>query len=64
SYDLGQPLKLKRLIIVSQLDWAYVEAKNEDQHLLRAGNRYTYENTYGDAWHGMIGIKAGLTALT
>jgi hypothetical protein len=61
SYDLGRPFKLKRLVVTTQLDWAYVEGKNEDQHLLHPGNRFTYETTYGDAVHGAIGIKAGLT---
>ena len=59
--NLGRPFKLKRLSVVSQVDWAYVEARNEDHHLLRRGNRFTYEKTYGDAWHVMLGLRAGLT---
>lgn len=58
--DFGKRLMLKSLATLLQFDWAYVEGHNEDQHLLRAGSRYTYENTYGQAWHGSIGLKAGV----
>jgi hypothetical protein len=34
-----------------QVDYALVTAKNEDLHLLRAGERITRENTRGHAWH-------------
>ncbi|MDD5167723.1 MAG: omptin family outer membrane protease [Syntrophales bacterium] len=61
AIDLGRPLKLKHLSLHAQVDWAYVEGKNEDHHLLREGNRFTYETTYGDARHASIGLKAGLT---
>ncbi len=43
-----------------QGDWAYVDAHNEDHHLLREGNRRTIENTRGDAWHLGLGLRAGL----
>ncbi len=61
EYDLGKPLNLSRLKVRCQVDWAYVEGKNQDHHLLRAGNRFTYENTTGDALHASIGVKMGLT---
>jgi hypothetical protein len=60
ALDLGKPFKLKSLAVHMQFDWAYVEADNQDHHLLREGNRYTCEYTYGDAWHGSIGLEAGL----
>jgi hypothetical protein len=43
-----------------QFDWAYVEGSNEDNHLLRLGDRFTYENTFGYAWHASVGMKKGL----
>lgn len=58
--DLGNPVYLKSLTALLQCDWAYVEGHNEDHHLMREGLRFTYENTYGQAWHGSIGFKAGL----
>jgi len=61
GYDLGKPLNLKSLILQGQLDWAYIEGSNQDHHLLRAGNRFTYESTTGDAWHASLGLKMGLT---
>ena len=62
--DLGryaQTVKLKKLLVRLQFDWAYVEAHNQDHHLMREGVRYTFEDTYGDAWHGSIGLEAGLS---
>ena len=59
--DLGKPLPLKSLTALLQLDWAYVEGRNQDRHLLREGERYTYEETHGHAWHGSIGLRADLT---
>jgi hypothetical protein len=43
-----------------QLDWAYVDGENWDHHLLR-GQRFTMEETSGDAWHGAAELSAGLT---
>ena len=60
GYDLGPQFGLHRLRLRTQLDWAYVEGANEDRHLLR-GDRVTRENTYGDAWHGLLEVLAGLT---
>jgi hypothetical protein len=61
-YDIGKHIKeISRWKLLMQLDWAYVEGKNKDHHLLRAGNRLTYENTTGDAWHALLGLKADLT---
>ena len=61
NIDIGQFTNISSLRLLLQLDWAYVEGSNEDHHLLRTGNRYTYESTYGDAWHASIGLKKGLT---
>lgn len=61
AYDLGRPLNLSRLIVKGQVDWAYVEGSNQDHHLLRAGNRFTYERTTGDAWHASVALVVGLT---
>jgi hypothetical protein len=61
GYDLGKPFKLQSMILQGQLDWAYIEGSNQDHHLLRAGNRFTYESTTGDAWHAFLGLKMGLT---
>jgi hypothetical protein len=43
---VSTPLTLK-----FQLDYGFVRAKNEDLHLLRAGNRVTEELTSGHCWH-------------
>ena len=43
-----------------QFDWAYVEGSNVDHHLLREGNRFTYEAHPGDGGTA-AGLKAGLT---
>ncbi len=59
--DLGKYVELKSLAALLQIDWAYVEGRNRDHHLLRDGERFTYEDTYGQAWHGSIGLRAGLT---
>ena len=61
DYDLGRHIKVPRLKLLGQLDWAYVVGDNSDHHLLREGNRWTYEKTRGDAWHASLGLKAGLT---
>ncbi len=34
-----------------QIDYALVNARNEDLHLLRLGERITTENTWGHCWH-------------
>jgi outer membrane protease len=59
--DLGKWAWLTRLTTLFQVDWAYVEGHNQDHHLLRQGARYTYDDTTGQAWHGAIGLKAGLS---
>jgi hypothetical protein len=61
AYDLGRHIHASRLKFLSQLDWAYVDGDNRDHHLLREGNRMTYEKTSGHAWHASLGLKAGLT---
>jgi hypothetical protein len=61
AYDLGRHLPVPRLKLYGQVDWAYVEGDNSDRHLLRQGIRMTYEDTTGSAWHGLLGIKGGLT---
>lgn len=63
AYDLGRHVRVPRLKLLGQLDWAYVDGENSDDHLLRGdgGNRMTYEKTRGDVWHASFGLKAGLT---
>jgi hypothetical protein len=61
AYDLGRHIRVPRLKVLGQLDWAYVQGDNKDHHLLRRGNRWTYEQTSGNAWHASLGVKAGLT---
>ena len=61
AYDLGRHIGVKRLKLLCQVDWAYVDGDNKDHHLLQPGNRWTYERTSGNAWHALIGIQAGLT---
>jgi len=62
AYDLGRHIRVPRLKLLGQFDWAYVDADNSDDHLLRGdgGNRMTYEKTKGDAWHASLGLKARL----
>ncbi len=55
--DLSSLTGIKALMLLMQGDWAYVEGENEDNHLLRPGQRFTLENTYGYAWHASIGLK-------
>jgi len=61
NIDAGQYAGISDLKLLMQFDWAYVEGSNEDNHLLRGGNRFTYENTFGYAWHTSIGMKKGLS---
>ncbi len=58
--DLSRPTGIPSLSLNLQADWAYVEGMNEDNHLLRAGRRFTYEDTYGEAWHCSMGLKKEL----
>ncbi|MCF8146735.1 MAG: omptin family outer membrane protease [Deltaproteobacteria bacterium] len=60
DFDLTAYAPLHRFNLALQADWAYVQGENEDLHLLRAGQRFTFENTCGQAWHGLLGLKAGL----
>jgi len=59
--DAGQYIGIEDLKLTAQFDIAYVEGANEDKHLLRPGNRFTCEDTYGHAWHASIGLKKGLS---
>jgi hypothetical protein len=62
AYELGRHIKgASRVKLFTQMDWAYVDGNNEDRHLLRIGNRITYENTWGDAWHALLGLKIDMT---
>lgn len=61
NIDIGQFTNISSLKLLLQIDWAYVEGSNEDHHLLRTGRRFTYENTFGYAWHASAGLKKGLT---
>ncbi|MBW1784632.1 MAG: omptin family outer membrane protease [Deltaproteobacteria bacterium] len=59
--DLTRYIPLHRFTLLVQVDWAYVQGDNEDHHLLRAGERFTFEDTRGQAWHGLLGLKAGVS---
>jgi outer membrane protease len=61
AWNVQKLFKSLPLKFQSQLDWAYVDADNSDHHLLRTGNRWTYEKTTGDAWHFSTGFQAALT---
>ncbi len=61
DFDLAGYIPLRRFNLIMQLDWAYVQGENEDHHLLRVGRRFTFEDTRGQAWHGFLGLKAGLS---
>jgi len=60
TFDLGRPLNLSSLKLMTQVDWAYVYGSNEDLHLLREGRRITNDTTRGDAWHALANLKIGL----
>jgi len=61
EYDLERHFKTVPLTLLCQIDWAYVEGDNSDHHLLRVGNRWTYEKTHGEAWHVSVGARTNLT---
>jgi len=61
AFDLGRPLSLYSLKLLTQIDWSYVYGTNEDYHLLRAGKRITNDTTTGDAWHAQVNLKVGIT---
>lgn len=42
---------LPRVCLDLQADYAWITARNEDLHLLRAGNRTTVDTTSGHCWH-------------
>ncbi len=42
--------------VTFQGDWADTQARNCDYHLLREGDRYTFDRTHGDTWH--LGLTA------
>jgi len=58
--DLSRTTGIPSFTLNLQADWAYVEGMNEDNHLLRPGRRFTYEDTYGEAWHYSMGLKKEL----
>ncbi|HEX9024624.1 MAG TPA: omptin family outer membrane protease, partial [Geobacteraceae bacterium] len=58
--DAGELVHITGLNLLLQADWAYVEANNKDHHLLRTGSRFTYEDTYGQAWHASIQLEKSL----
>lgn len=62
-YDMEKHIRFPRLKVICQLDWAYVDGNNSDEHLLRGdgGSRMTYEKTRGGALHASVGLKVGLT---
>jgi len=61
AFDLGKPFHLSGLKLQTQVDWAYVDAANEDYHMLSIGKRITNEKTAGNAWHALVNLKIGLT---
>lgn len=58
--DFGDLIALPGSKVYGQFDWAYVEGNNTDHHLKREGQRYTYENTTGHAWHTAVGAEIPL----
>jgi len=60
NIDIGRFVDVTGLNLMLQADWAYVEGHNKDHHLLRDGNRFTYEDTDGQAWHVFIEVKKSL----
>lgn len=57
--DASRCTGLPDFTVSMQVDYAYVHGNNRDHHLLR-GNRFTYENTDGRAWHVSAGLKKSL----
>ena len=59
-----QPLRHEYpgLKLTGQVDWAWVKGDNQDDHLLREGNRITEESTSGHAWHASLALDAPLEA--
>jgi outer membrane protease len=52
---------LRGVRLVAQIDYALVNAVNEDLHLLRAGERITRENTKGHCWHASLSASLAIT---
>ena len=61
AWDMGRPLKLPPIKALAEVHWSYVTGDNEDHHLLREGNRYTFEKTAGWGFYVSTGLKADLT---
>jgi outer membrane protease len=61
AYEWESPPYVSMLGVRMQLDGAYVTGDNVDHHLLRDGQRFTYENTQGTGWHASLGLDVGLT---
>jgi hypothetical protein len=51
-------VSLGRLQATCQIDYALVDARNEDLHLLRSGERITIENGSGHCWHFGIAVTS------
>lgn len=49
---------MSKLDVEGQFDYAIVNARNEDLHLLRSGERITVERTRGHCWH--VRVRAAL----
>jgi hypothetical protein len=59
--DLSRLVGVSSLVLLAQVDWAYVEGNNEDHHLQReVPDFFTFERTYGHAWHGSLGLRKGV----
>lgn len=60
KWDMGKPLNLVPLTLLTEVHGGYVTAYNKDHHLLR-GDRYTFENTSGYSFYASLGFEAQLT---
>ncbi len=57
------PCYSRALLLTVQGDAAVVDGRNEDRHLLRAGDRVTEERTKGYCWHVALGTSLDLSNL-
>ena len=63
-YYIGGQLRTKlgsRVSLTFQGDWGYTFGRNIDHHLLREGDRFTFEQTEGDSWHIGLTTEVALT---
>jgi outer membrane protease len=60
AYDLQRHTGAAPVLFFGQLDLSYTVGHNSDRHLLRPGNRWTFEDTRGHAWRASAGFKVAL----